>query len=386
MTLRLLSGARLFTGERMLDDHTLVVEAGEIIDLVPAGGALPAGTHEPLPTGSLLVPGFIDVQVNGAGGHLFNADPTVDAVTAIARALRPFGTTGVLPTFITDDSRRMRTAAEAALAASDDPATGVLGVHLEGPFISKERKGCHDPRFIRVPGEDDLRLIEDLTARFASREGRVLLTLAPECVEDAAIARLAASGVVVAAGHTAASFERIRAAVPHGIRGFTHLSNGMPPIDNRAPGPVIAALDSHDAWCGVIADGVHVHPGLLRVMIAAKAPGKVFLVTDAMPPVGTDATEFELLGQTILRRNGRLVTKAGVLAGADIDMAASIRNCVHLLGLPVEEALRMASLYPACFLRLDHRLGRLAPGYRADITLLDAGLQVRGCWVAGQRA
>lgn len=380
----LLAGGRLFTGERMLDGHALLIEGPRILDVCPVGEDLPGVARIDLPRDSMLVPGFIDLQVNGAGGRLFNATPTAEACMAMAAALRRFGTTSILPTFITDAPDRMREAGEAALEAAARPGSGVLGVHLEGPFISEARRGCHDRRFVRAPDEKDLALIEGLAHRFAATEARVVVTLAPECVPDAAIARLAASGAVVAAGHTEASYERICQAVPHGIRGFTHLSNGMPAVVNRNPGPVIAALDSPDAWCGVIADGIHVHPGLLRVMLAAKAPGKIFLVTDAMPPVGTAASEFELYGRTILRRNGRLTTADGTLAGADIDMASAVRNCVRLLNLTLEESLRMASLYPAAFLRMDHCLGRLAPGYRADLALLGPDLKVMASWLGGE--
>jgi len=215
-------------------------------------------------------------------------------------------------------------------------------------------------------------------------QGRVMMTLAPEQVEDALLARLTAAGVLLSAGHTAASYERTRESVAAGVRAFTHLFNAMPPMNNRQPGPVLAALDTEETWCGIIADGIHVHPALLRLLVKTKAPGKVFLVTDAMPPVGTDARSFQLYGQTILRRDGRLVTENGTLAGADIDMAASVRNCVQLMGLPLEEGLRMASLYPARFLGLDARLGRVAPGYRADLTLLRPDLSVVGTWVDGQ--
>jgi len=384
MTLTLLAGARLFTGDRFLDGHVLVVKDGRIVDVVAECAALPAGQRIDLAKDSLLVPGFLDLQVNGAGGLLFNDRPQASTALDMARALRRFGVTGILPTMITDAADKMRDAGEAAVTAAATPGGGVLGVHLEGPFISRERRGCHELKFVRAPDETDLAFIESLALRLQDTGGRVLVTLAPECVADGAIARIAGAGAVVAAGHTAASYERLRDAQPHGIRGYTHLSNAMPPVANRNPGPLIAGLDCADSWCGVIADGVHVHPGLLRVMVAAKPRGKIFLVTDAMPPVGTDADSFQLLGQTILRRDGRLVTVDGVLAGADIDMAASVRNCVSLVGLPLDEALRMASLYPASFLRLDDRYGRLLPGYRADLTLLGPDLGVRACWVEGQ--
>jgi len=381
-----LTGAKIFTGDRTVTGQALVVENGVIQGLVPSG-SVPSGSDVVrLPADSLLAPGFIDAQVNGAGGVLFNETPTVDAALAIAAALRPSGTTGLLPTFITDDRSKMAQACDAAVAAADQQASGVLGLHLEGPFLSRERPGVHDPRYIRAPDEADLSLLEALPARFGPH-ARFLLTLAPEQVSDTAISRLSASGVVVSLGHTAASYDRTTEALHAGARGFTHLFNAMPPVANREPGPVGAALDSSAAWCGIIADGIHVHPSLLRAAIASKRTGQVFLVTDAMSPVGTTAESFVLYGRTILRRDGRLTTEDGVLAGADIDMISSVRNCIRLLGLPGEEALRMASLYPATFLRLDHELGRIAPGYKANLVLLagaEPDWQVAATWIRGQ--
>ncbi len=381
---RVLRGARLFTGEHMLDDHGVVLEGERITAVVPAP-AVPADAEVlELPEGTLLVPGFLDAQVNGAGGVLFNETPTVEAALAIAAALRRSGTTGLLPTFITDAPERMRRACEAAFAAMARPSSGVLGVHLEGPFISGEKPGVHEPRFIRVPDARDLDFLTAMAARLSGKRGRLMVTLAPERVDDAVLKRLASAGVVLSAGHTAASYERAKEALAAGVRGFTHLFNAMPPPQGRQPGPVVAAFEADEAWCGVIADGFHVHPAMLRLLLRLKRPGKVFLVTDAMPPVGTEATSFTLYGHTILRREGRLVTENGTLAGADIDMVTAVRRCVHLLGLPLEEALRMASLYPASYLGLEDHLGRLAPGYRADLTLLRPDLTVLATWVGGQ--
>ncbi|WNG35491.1 N-acetylglucosamine-6-phosphate deacetylase [Archangium violaceum] len=380
---RVLKGARCFTGELMLEGHAVVLEGERITAVLPVADA-PADAEEVrLPADALLVPGFIDTQVNGAGGVLFNETPTADAALAIAAATRRSGTTGLLPTFITDAQERMFQACEAISEASSRPASGVLGIHLEGPFISGERPGVHEPRYIRAPDARDIESLTGLAERLASKGRRLLVTLAPERVDDATLRRFAAAGVVLAAGHTAAAYDRTREALTAGVRGFTHLFNAMPPVNNRQPGPVLAALDS-EAWCGIIADGIHVHPALLRLLLKIKPPGKVFLVTDAMPPVGTDAVSFSLYGRTILRREGRLVTENGTLAGADIDMATSVRNCVRLLGLPLEESLRMASLYPACFLGLEGHLGRLAPNFRSDLTLLSPDFKVLATWVGGQ--
>jgi len=379
---RFLVGCRVFTGDVMLEGRGVLVSDGRVEALPPADAAPEDAEIVRLPGHAIVAPGFLDLQVNGAGGILFNDAPTGRTAESIAAAVRPLGVTGVLPTLITDDRETFKRAVAAAEEAASD--SGVLGVHLEGPFISVERKGVHNAAHIRAPDEDDVALVTALARRLETLGRRVVLTLAPETVDDATIARFADAGVVVSIGHTAASFERTEEALAQGARGFTHLSNAMPPILNRAPGPVAAALASRDAWCGLIADGVHVHPGLMRVMVAAKAPGKLFLVTDAMPPVGTDARTFGLRGTTIYRRDGRLITADGTLAGADIDMAGAVRNAVRLLDLPLTEALRMASLYPATFLGLDDRHGRVAPGRSADFAVIDDEVAVLETWSAGR--
>ncbi|WP_044559989.1 N-acetylglucosamine-6-phosphate deacetylase [Azospirillum sp. B4] len=380
----LLTGARLFTGDVMLDDHALLLDGPDILDIVPDVASVAGAARLPLPEGSLLAPGFIDTQVNGGGGVLFNDTPTVAGALAIAAAHRRFGTTALLPTVITDDMNTMMIAAEAAAEAAAVPGSGIIGVHLEGPFLNPTRRGVHKEGHIRRPNGVDLDRLCALPRHFGDL-GRVLLTLAPEQVDDADIARLVRAGVILAGGHSAASHERTQAALRAGLRGFTHLFNAMPPISNRTPGIALAAMTAKDAWCGLIVDGVHVHPDLLALALAAKPRGKMMLVTDAMPPTGTDATTFTLYGERIHRRDGRLVTDDGVLAGADIDMAQAVRNATRLLGLELEEALRMASLYPARFLGMDGRLGQLAAGFQADLVLLDTHQHVLGTWVAGQR-
>ncbi|ASG25199.1 N-acetylglucosamine-6-phosphate deacetylase [Nitrospirillum viridazoti] len=381
---QLLTGARLFTGDVLLDDHALLLAGAEILDIVPAVASVAGAARVPLPEGSLLAPGFIDTQVNGGGGVLFNDTPTAAGALAIAAAHRRFGTTALLPTVITDDLNTMMAAAEAAAEAAAIPGGGIIGVHLEGPFLNPERRGVHKAAHIRRPNGVDLDRLSALPRHFGDL-GRVLLTLAPEQVDDGDIARLVRAGIVLAGGHSAASHERTQAALRAGLRGFTHLFNAMPPISNRTPGIALAAMTAKDAWCGLIVDGVHVHPDLLALALAAKPRGKMMLVTDAMPPTGTDATTFTLYGERIHRRDGRLVTDDGVLAGADIDMAQAVRNAMRLLDVELEEALRMASLYPARFLGMDGRLGQLAAGFQADLVLLDAQQRVLGTWVAGQR-
>lgn len=379
---RLLAGARIFTGETILDHHALLIEGDRILDIVPEGTDCHA-ERIALPDSGLLAPGLIDLQVNGGGGVLFNDTPTLDGVLAMAAAHRGLGTTGLLPTVITDTPAVMRAAVRAAAQAAAIPGSGVLGVHLEGPFLNPDRRGVHQERFMRTPDETDLAQLCKLPARFGPH-ARVLLTLAPEQVPPAAITRLAQAGIRVAGGHSAASLECAQSALRAGMSGFTHLFNAMPPLASRAPGIALAAMTDAASGCGIIVDGIHVHPAMLRLAIAAKPAGGMLLVSDSMPPAGSGIVEFMLQDRRILRRNGRLETEDGVLAGADLNLCRAVRNAVAMLGVTLQEALRMASLYPARFLGLDDRLGLLAPGYRADIVLLDQQLDPRATWVAGQ--
>lgn len=375
---QVLAGGQVLTPDGLRSGLAVVLAGARIEAVVPAGEAGPATTR--LASDAILAPGFIDAQVNGGGGVLFNDDPSPAGLRAITAAHRRFGTTGLLPTLITDAPERMQAAAEAVVAAMAEPGSGVLGVHFEGPFISTERPGVHDPRHIRPITAADVDFLAGCAARLP---GSVLLTVAPECVPDETLERLAAAGVILSAGHTAASFERMRAAFGLGVRGATHLFNAMPQPASRAPGPAAAAMLDAGSWCGIIADGIHVHPAMLRLALRCKTPGRVYLVTDAMPPTGTDATGFRLGGRTILRRDGRLTAEDGTLAGADIDMAAAVRNAVGMLGVEPAEALRMASTCPADFLRLADR-GRIAPGCQADLVQLSPDLRVEGSWVAGE--
>jgi N-acetylglucosamine-6-phosphate deacetylase len=369
-----LTGARIFDGSRFLDGHAVVLEGGRIAALVPERD-LPADLSRERVEG-LLAPGFVDVQVNGGGGVLFNDVRTPDGIRTIAAAHRRFGTTGLLPTFITDTRARMGEAVAAMREALRAGIPGVLGIHCEGPFINPERKGVHDPAHMRPVEEEDLRILTALGA------GRTLVTLAPEQVPMSAIRHLAAAGILVCAGHTKASAAVLGEAFRNGLTGFTHLFNAMPPMAGREPGPVGAALADRDSYCGLIVDGHHVDAVSIRVAIQARGADRIMLVSDAMPSVGTELATFALMGRTVTRANGRLTTADGTLAGCDLDMASAVRNTVAL-GIPLGDALRMASLTPAAFLRLDRELGRIAPGYRASLVLLDGGLRVHGTWIDG---
>ncbi len=366
----------LFDGSRLQQDRAVIIEDGRILAVVPRGelpAAMPVST---LPDGAWLAPGFIDVQVNGGGDVLFNDTPTPETIAAIAAAHRRLGTTSLLPTLISDTPAKMR----AALAAADRAARthpGVLGVHLEGPFLSPAKPGVHDASMLRLPSAADAGLIA------APRAGVVLVTLAPEQVPAGFIARLVAAGVRVALGHSMATYAETRAALAEGLTGFTHLFNAMRPLDSREPGPVAAALESPGAWFGMIVDGHHVAPAMLR--LALRGAGHPMLVTDAMPPVGGCRSEFALNGRQIRVEAGRCTAPDGRLAGAALGMSDAVRNCVGLLGVPLTEALRFASAEPAAFLGLKDVLGRIAPGCRADLVAFDpADIAIHQTWVAGK--
>ncbi|MEE7548624.1 N-acetylglucosamine-6-phosphate deacetylase [Xanthomonas sp. Kuri4-1] len=348
-----LHNGRVLTDAGFRDDVAVLLAGGRIAAIVAHDDPQAAAAERVDLHGGTLLPGFIDLQVNGGGGVLFNNAPDPAGLAAIARAHRRFGTTGLLPTLISDTAERMAQAIAATRQAIADGVPGILGLHLEGPYLNPARKGTHDASVFRVPDAHELAVDTSLD------NGITLITLAPERVPADAIRRLVDGGAVVFAGHSAASYEEARAGIAAGIRGFTHLYNAMSPLAGREPGMVGAAMEDAGTWCGIIVDGVHVHPASLRVALAAKPRGKLLLVTDAMPMVGSDHPGFDLYGETITAVDGVVRNAAGALAGSALDMATAVRNTVALLGVPLDEAARMASLYPAQCLGLDDRLGRI---------------------------
>jgi len=215
------------------------------------------------------------------------------------------------------------------------------------------------------------------------RAGRTVLTLAPEMTTPQIITKLVAGGILVSAGHSEASYAQTTAAIAHGLRGFTHLFNAMGRLDPREPGIVGAALYDLDTWCGIIVDGHHVDPIMLKLALRCKRHDRFMLVTDGMPTVGSTKTTFVLQGRTINVVDGICRDENGTLAGTALDMATAVRNAVSLLGLDIAAAARMASEYPAEFLGLGHELGRIAPGYRANLVLMNDEFQVQKTWIEG---
>jgi N-acetylglucosamine-6-phosphate deacetylase len=376
MDLALVNG-RVMTDEGLRDGLAVRIAGGRIAAVGPADEVAAGAATRDL-AGGLLLPGFIDAQVNGGAGVLFNDDPSAEAIAAIGAAHRRFGTTGFLPTLISDEISVVEAAIAATRKALAQPVPGVLGVHIEGPFLSPRRKGIHELSKLRPIDEQAVRILTSLET------GRTLVTLAPETTNPETIARLAAAGVVVSAGHTNASYGTVRAALAHGLTGFTHLFNAMSPLASREPGVVGAALSDATAWCSLIVDGRHVDPVVLKIALRCRPHEKFILVTDAMPSVGAASKAFVLQGKKITVKGGVCVDEHGTLAGSDLDMASAVRNAVAMLGLDLAEASRMASRYPAEFLGLGAEMGRIAPGLRADLVLMDDGLKVLETWIGGE--
>lgn len=369
------AAAQVFDGAVLHSAAAVVIDGPSVAAVLPRSQLPGSISVRDLPDGIWIAPGFVDLQVNGGADVLFNDEPTPEGIAAIAAAHRKFGTTALLPTLISDTPAKMKAALE-AVETSLDAQPSVLGLHLEGPFLSPAKAGIHDPRAIRAPTSEDEGIL------CAPRKGKILMTLAPEAVPPQFIGRLARAGVRVALGHSMATYAQTKAAMAEGLTGFTHLFNAMRPLASRAPGPIAAALESKHAWYGLIVDGMHVDPAMLR--LALRGAGQAMLVTDAMPPVGGRRSSFMLHGEEIRVERGRATSAAGTLGGAILDMAGAVRNCVDLLGVPLTEALTFASLHPARFMGLGNRLGRLAPGYRADIVAFEPGsLHVIATWVAG---
>jgi N-acetylglucosamine-6-phosphate deacetylase len=372
-----LANGRILAGEQIVNGQTVMLAGGRIEAIVAASDPRCGEAERIDLEGQILLPGFIDVQVNGGGGVLFNDDPSPESIRAIGAAHRKFGTTGFLPTLISDDLDTIGQAIAAVQSSLDARLPGAIGIHIEGPFLNWARRGVHDPKHLR-------RLDNGVISMLCSlRGGRTVLTLAPEMTTTDMIAQLAAGGILVSAGHSDANYAQTAAAIAHGVRGFTHLFNAMAPQAPREPGIVGAALFDANTWCGIIVDGHHVDPVMLKLALRCKRHDRFMLVTDAMPPVGSPSNSFVLQGRTIRVSNGVCRDENGTLAGTGLDMATAVRNTVDLLGLGIAEAARMASEYPAAFLGLDHELGRIAPGLRANLVLLDDALQVRRTWIEG---
>ncbi|MCY1667003.1 N-acetylglucosamine-6-phosphate deacetylase [Rhizobium sp. SL86] len=370
---------RIFDGDQLWHEHAVLIDGGRVTNIVPRQ-EVPDG-YRTLDVGDALVaPGFVDLQVNGGGGVLFNNDPTVSGIATICRAHAAYGTTSVMVTLITDTPQIRDTALAAGRDAFAGHIPGYLGLHLEGPHLSLARKGTHDPTLIRPMEEADLSALCAASGTF----GQALTTIAPESVTPEQVSRLKEAGYVVSLGHTDVVASMVAPYTEAGVTMVTHLFNAMSQMGNREPGVVGAALDDGRIFCGLIADGFHVDPVAMRVALRAKnGPARIFLVTDAMSTIGTEDDGFELNGRQVFRRGGRLTLADGTLAGADIDMLSCVRFTHERLGVSLIEALRMASRYPAEAIAATTK-GLLKPGFDADMVVLDTALSLHSTFIGGK--
>lgn len=371
-----LRAARLFDGRNEHEDAVILIENGRITGI--AADAPPGVPIEELHEDAILAPGYIDLQVNGGGGLMFNGESTPQDLAAIAAAHARTGTTAILPTLISSSRVHLARAIETARIAIEAETPGIAGLHLEGPFLAPTRRGIHPASAITAITEAD---IHALSAPFPAP---VLVTLAPDAVAPTHIAALARAGIIVFAGHSDASFDQARAGLDAGIRGATHLFNAMSQFAGRAPGLVGAILDDGRAAAGIIADGHHAHPAALRIALNALGAERLFLVSDAMATAGSEITGFTLAGEAIFLRDGRLTNAEGTLAGAHLTMADAVRNLVAFTGCDWTTAVRMATATPAEIMGLEDR-GVIAVGARADLVVLDDDLQVLEVWQGGAR-
>jgi N-acetylglucosamine-6-phosphate deacetylase len=371
---------RIFTGSEWLEDTAIVIQDDRIVELTPAT-RIPTGVS-PIDFGDCFIaPGFIDLQVNGGGGVRFGDETSPDAIAKIAAAHAKFGTTKLLPTLITDTFEATARALEGGLEAHNRRVPGFLGLHLEGPHLSLNRKGAHNPSFIRPMTGEDLKLLCD----YRSNAGFLLTTVAPENVTTQQVRALAEAGVIISIGHSDASSRTVKDYFDAGASMVTHLFNAMSQLGNREPGIVGAALSDGRISAGLIADGIHVDPDSLKIALRAKvSPGEIFLVTDAMQTIGTDLSSFQLNGRAIQRSEGSLRLEDGTLAGADVDMLSSVRYIHERLGLPLAQALSLASTAPAKSALVDHSLGYLKRGFVADFVVLSQTLDWVATWIDGR--
>lgn len=377
MSATALVGAAIVLTDRVVRDRALLVEGGAIRGVMKRGDVpLSAQVHDL--SGGWLLPGFIDTQVNGGGDVLLNDRPDVEGIRTIAAAHRRFGTTGLLPTLISDRPAVVEAAIEAVRQAIAAAVPGVLGIHVEGPHLNEAKRGIHDAGRFSMLGSDEI-------ARLVRPDGGVtLVTLAPELAPLGAIRSLVGGGVVVAAGHSLAGFDETRTAIADGLAAFTHLFNAMTQLGSREPGMVGAALLDRSTTFGLILDGLHVHPATLRVALAARGLDGAMLVTDAMPPVGGRLDRFDLMGREIVVVDGTCRASDGTLAGSALTMAQAFRNAMSMLDLDAVDASRLASGNPARLLGLSHVTGAIASGLRADLVHMDDAFRVLRTWIGGE--
>ncbi len=372
-----LTNGRILTEDGIVEGQSVLVTDGRVAAVLPQND-LPTDIVRTDLKGALLAPGFIDIQVNGGGGVLFNDAPTADTIARIGLAHRQFGTTGFFPTLISDDLDIVEKAIKAVDDAVAQGVPGVLGIHLEGPFLNVVKKGIHDSNKFLTLSEQHINLLTSL------KRGKTLITLAPENTTPEILRALSDAGAIIAAGHTNADYAQMHDALANGVTGFTHLFNAMTPMQSRAPGVVGAALEDEKSWCGIIADARHVSPVTLKIALRCKPLSKFILVTDAMPTVGDTKDFFMLQGQKITVKDGVCQSVGGTLAGSHLNMLQAVNNTISMLNIAPEDALNMASRNAANFMGLGETVGTIKAGQVASFVALNDKFEIDRVWIDGK--
>ena len=372
-----LLGSQIFCGERFYDDHALLVEGKSIVDIVDKNN-IPDNFNKIELDQGILAPGFIDLQVNGGGGVLFNNSPNKESLNTIIKAHQFFGTTSVMPTVISDSLEVLEQCIKTVTEEIKNNSS-LLGIHIEGPFFNTKYRGVHQKQYISTINSDYLNLFESL------KGFPVMLTLAPECISSQQLKHLTSLGIKTLAGHSDATYDELDDAIKNGLDGFTHLFNAMGQISAREPGVVGSALHFENTFASIIVDLHHVHPSLIQLAYQLKPKGKLFFISDSMATINHGKPSFELYDEVVNESDGRLVNSEGKLAGSSITQIDAVKNAYQKCNIPLNQALAMASRYPAEYLGIENHLGSLKPGYRADLVHFDSNFKVHNAWVSGKQ-
>ena len=371
-----ITGAKIFSDHKLLDNKALLIDGENIIGIV-AKNDIPNNIKIQQLNGGILSPGFIDLQVNGGGGKLFNNSPDKESLDEIIKAHQHFGTTSIMPTVISD-SLNVLQRCTSTISNEINNNKSLLGVHIEGPFFNVKYRGVHQKQYINTINNDYLNLFENLQGH------PVMLTLAPECISIKQLKHLKSLGFKILAGHTDASYDQLEEAIKYGLDGFTHLFNAMGQISAREPGVVGSALNFNNTAASIIVDLHHVHPSLIEMSYKQKPKGKLFFVSDSMATINHGEPSFELYDEIVSESNGRLINSEGKLAGSSITQIDAIKNAYTSCNIPLSDAISMATSYPAEYLGVDDYLGSLKANYRADLAHFDIDFNVKNVWVAGK--
>ena len=372
-----ITGSKLFNGIDFIEHKALLIEDQHIAGIVNKD-AIPTDFQVKKLDGGILSPGFIDLQVNGGGGKLFNNSPDKESLNTIISAHQYFGTTSIMPTVISDSLNILQKCTD-TISNEINNNHSLLGIHIEGPFFNVKYRGVHQKQYINTINASYLNLFETLD-KFP-----VMLTLAPECISIKQLKHLKSLGFKILAGHTDANYDQLEEAIKYGLDGFTHLFNAMGQISAREPGVVGSAFDFDETSASIIVDLHHVHPSLINLSFKQKPKGKLFFVSDSMATINHGEPSFELYDEVVSESNGRIINSEGKLAGSSITQIDAIKNAYQKCSIPLESAISMATLYPAEYLGVSDYIGQLKKGYRADLAHFDSNFHVQNVWLAGKQ-